>query len=89
MSSSPKIIPFRILLRLFPRAIALLRRIIAARAAKWVPRNSTPERPPATPEAQPELTRQPPPSEPSGGRAAAEGDADSRRQPSQATPASA
>jgi len=35
MSNSPKIIPFRILLRLVPRAVALLGRIIAARAAKW------------------------------------------------------
>lgn len=35
MSNSPKIIPFRILLRLVPRAAALLGRIIALRAAKW------------------------------------------------------
>jgi Tfp pilus assembly protein PilO len=39
MSTSPKIIPFPILLRLFPRAVALLGRIIALRAAKWKTRS--------------------------------------------------
>jgi hypothetical protein len=57
MSTSPKIIPFRVLLRLFPRAIALLHRIVAARAAKWVARTEA-ARPPAPPPAsQPELAR--------------------------------
>jgi hypothetical protein len=36
MSTSPKIIPFRVLLRLVPRAIALMRRVIAARSTKRV-----------------------------------------------------
>ena len=59
MSTSPKIIPFRILLRLFPRAIALLRRIVAARAAKWVARTEAAGPPAAAPAEQPELARDP------------------------------
>jgi hypothetical protein len=57
MSTSPKIIPFRVLLRLFPRAIALLHRIIALRAAKWVARNEAPAPPAATPASQRDLAR--------------------------------
>jgi hypothetical protein len=57
MSTSPKIIPFRVLLRLFPRAIALLHRIVAARAAKWVARTEAARRPAPPPASQPELTR--------------------------------
>jgi hypothetical protein len=57
MSTSPKIIPFRVLVRLFPRAIALLRRIVALRAAKWVARTEAAGAPAATPASPPEMSR--------------------------------
>lgn len=59
-STSPKVIPFRILLRLFPRAIALLRRIVALRAAQWAARAETAGAPAAMPASQQqELARRP------------------------------
>jgi hypothetical protein len=57
MTNSPKIIPFRVLLRLVPRAIALLRRIIALRAAKWVARTEPAEPSADQPASQSELAR--------------------------------
>lgn len=59
MSTSRKIIPFRILLRLFPRAIALLHRIVALRAKQWVARTDAAAPPAPTAPSQPELARRP------------------------------
>lgn len=67
MSTSPKIIPFRVLLLLFPRAIALLRRIVALRAAQWVARNDASERSAARRASPPEPVRRPAPEPVSSG----------------------